>query len=59
MAICGATLECNACYMAQDANLLATCANGRCAIVDLLADAMTACSTVHCGSVSRAELRRQ
>lgn len=40
---CGDVFGCPACYMAQDATLIATCSSGRCTVVDLLAHAATAC----------------
>src|SRR6266545_687413 len=42
---CCGGMGCPACYMAGDPNLLATCNGSRCALVDLLAEALTACTT--------------
>ncbi len=43
--VCSGGMGCPACYMAGDPNLLATCNGSRCALVDLLAEALTACTT--------------
>jgi len=41
---CGDAFGCPACYMAQDASLIATCSNGHCAVVDLLVHDSTSCA---------------
>ena len=42
--VCGEQVGCPACYMEQDANLVATCRAGRCEVVDLLEESFTECS---------------
>lgn len=43
-AVCGSSYGCPACYMAQDARLIATCEAGHCKVVDLAAHDATSCS---------------
>ena len=41
---CGEDTACPGCYMPTDANLVATCSAGKCAVVDLLASKATECT---------------
>jgi hypothetical protein len=42
--VCPKSPACPACYMEQDPTLVATCASGRCAIVDVLEQPFAACT---------------
>jgi hypothetical protein len=44
-ATCGDVFGCPACYMPQDATLIATCDAGRCKVVDLMAHGSTTCTS--------------